>query len=435
MEQVDIISEEEQIKFRDWLELNINNITWEGRYSNEFYTFWDNFFVNDIEIVDQFEKLNKAVLFVKSGPLISWFQWLKEKLLCFLFISKKYSILELSPLVQMSPREISVILRNFFVERFPHLEEEFNEKFQVSHVTCENSTLTFEKVVSEFSLNTEIRGTLEDDILKNLEVTLYADWTEFSNSIFDKDNNEMAQTIKSIKDGTSFKKQIKFFQELVLLFIVGGLLIFGIKVGNKWYEDYLVKKITLFEPSFFWLDKNLSFKTENPLDKKSIELSHKELEELEKLESKNVFNDDFEVKRFDVESDVVLTSVDALPKDFTVADLEQSDYEEVRKGGYRDVRYGRRKAFRVMMTSVNPVETKNKLIKLLDEYKVKQVDNVKPGTEIPGGIYFNIYVPREVISNFLSQVSSVETSTILESKTVFGGPAGTNKVFIWIKEI
>ena len=164
-------------------------------------------------------------------------------------------------------------------------------------------------------------------------------------------------------------------------------------------------------------------------------MSHKELEELEKLESKNVFNDDFEVKRFDVESDVVLTSVDALPKDFTVADLEQSDYEEVRKGGYRDVRYGRRKAFRVMMTSVNPVETKNKLIKLLDEYKVKQVDNVKPGTEIPGGIYFNIYVPREVISNFLSQVSSVETSTILESKTVFGGPAGTNKVFIWIKEI
>mgnify|MGYP000324288662 FL=1 len=124
-----------------------------------------------------------------------------------------------------------------------------------------------------------------------------------------------------------------------------------------------------------------------------------------------------------------------MPKNFTSADLEKSIYEENRKGGYRNVRYGGRRAYRVMMTSESPDETKVKLINLLKKYNVKQVDNVKPGTEIPGGIYFNLHVPRKVLKEFLSNVSSVRESRILESKTVFGGPRGTNKVFIWIKQI
>lgn len=434
MEEKNIISQQEQEQFRDWLELNINNITWEGRYSNEFYTFWSELFPYNISVIEQFQKLETATLSVSSGPLISWFNWLRNKLLCYLFVFKDCSLVKTSELSGVSVREISVTVRDFFVERFPHLEEEFNNKFQVSHLTCKNTHLTYQQIVSELSLSSETRGTLEDDILKNLEVTLYSDWTTLANSYAEK-KQITKETIDKLKKGTTFKKQIKFLQELVLLFIVGGLLIFGIKVGNKWYEDYLVKKITLFEPSFFWLDKNLSFKSENPLNRKDIELSHKELEKLEQLESKKVFEDDQEVKRFDVESDVVLTSVEALPKDFTIADLEQSDYEEVRKGGYRDVRYGRRKAFRIMMTSVNPQETREELIKVLNKYKVKQVDNVKPGMKIPGGIYFNLYVPRKVLKQFLSHVSIVEESTILESKTVFGGPAGTNKVFIWIKQI
>lgn len=434
MEDKQIITEQEQIQFRDWLELNINNMTWEGRYSNEFYGFWNNLFPDNVLVKEQFQKIETAILSVSSGPLISWFNWLKNKLLCYLFVFKKCSLLEISTLSNISIREISVVLRDFFVERFPHLEDEFNIRFQVSHLTCENIHLTYEELASDFSLNSESRGTLEDDILKNLEVTLYSDWTSLAQSYAEK-KQMTKETIETLKKGVSFKKQIRFLQELVLLFIVGGLLIFGIKVGNKWYEDYLVKQITLFEPSFFWLDKNLSFKSENPLDRKSIELSHKELEELEKLESKKVFEDKQEAKRFEVESDVVLTSVETLPKDFTVVDLEQSQYEEVRKGGYRDVRYGRRRAYRIMMTSVDPQSTKKELIEILNQYKVKQVDNVKPGMEIPGGIYFNLYVSRKILKRFLSRVSIVEESTILESKTVFGGPEGTNKVFIWIKQI
>ncbi len=131
--------------------------------------------------------------------------------------------------------------------------------------------------------------------------------------------------------------------------------------------------------------------------------------------------EDISRTRFEVESDVALTSVESLPQDFTVADLEQSDYEEVRKGGFRNSRYGRRLAYRVMMTSVSPEETKEKLLQVLKGFEVKRADNVKPGTKIPGGLYFNLYVPRKNLKEFLSRVSKVEESTILESKTVFRG--------------
>jgi hypothetical protein len=219
------------------------------------------------------------------------------------------------------------------------------------------------------------------------------------------------------------------------LFLIGGILIFAVKYGNKWYESYLVKKISLFEPNFFWLDKNLSFKTDTILKNDKIDIKSNELERLEEIESKKVFQDTASTSRYGVESDVVLTSVDSLPKNFADISFEQSEYEEIKKGGYRNMRYGRRKAYRIMMTSVSPKEAKRKIISYLDKYKIKQVDNVKPGTEIPGGLYFNLYVPIEYLKEFIEEVSVVEESIILESKTVRGGPPGTSKVFIWVKTI
>jgi len=428
------IDQEDQIKFREWLDLDVESITWEGRYINEFNSLWAILFPSDILIEEQFKKIKFAQKVVKSGPLVSWFQWIFDKFISFAFIYKDLKIKDLSAISGVNDSELALILRGFFVERFPHLEEKFNHKFQLAHVISKNIELDFKSLADEMNITSDLKGSIEDDILKNLEVTLYDDWTELSKKM-KEDKDYQAFDYKKIIKNVSFKKQVKFLQELVLLFIVGGALIFSIKVGNNWYENYLVNKITLFESNFFWLDKNLSFKTKNPLGNKEIELSFKELEKLEKLESKKVFEDAQATKRFEVESDVVLTSVDTLPKDFDVANLEQSDYEEVRKGGYRNTRYGRRKAFRVMMTSVDPDKTKRELVKFLDTYHVKQVDNVKPGMKIPGGIYFNLHVPQKVLKEFLSKVTSIEESTILESKTRFGGPAGMNKVFIWIKSI
>ena len=88
-----------------------------------------------------------------------------------------------------------------------------------------------------------------------------------------------------------------------------------------------------------------------------------------------------------------------------------------------------------MLTSVNPNELKSKLYKVLSNFKVKKVDNVDPGKNIPGGIYFNLFVPRKEVKKFLSQMSELKGATVLESKTIFGGPKNMDKVFIWIKKV
>ena len=429
-----LLTEIEQNEFQIWLELNLNSISWEGRYIDDFNSFWRGLFPSDISVADQFDKLEKSMMMSKSGPLISWFSWLKNKLICYLFSKRELTILEISQGSKISLREVSVVLRDFFVERHAHLDEQLSDYFQLSHVTSKKIHYKFSDLSKELDLELVQSGSSEDEILRNLEVTLYKDWGVLNEKISMK-NSELEVDIERVKKKTSMKKQVKFLQDLVVLFLIGGIFIAAVKFGNEWYEKKLVKEITLFEPNFFWLDKGINYQAQDPLDAENIKLSYRELEELEKLESKEVFEDNEETARFDVESDVVLTSVNSIPKDFTSADLEQSAYEENRKNGYRNSRYGGRKAYRVMMTSDSPQITKNELVELLEKYDIKQVDNVKPGTSIPGGFYFNLHVPRKFIKEFLSHVTSVKESRILESKTVFGGPKGTNKDFIWIKQI
>jgi hypothetical protein len=427
-----ILTGEDQEFFKNWIELNLMGISWEGRYLSEFNDFWNKLFTPNKSILDQFEDIKYFQRNLKVGPIISWGKWVADKFTAYCFIYKGASIRELSTISNQSPSDLATSLRIFFTERFPNLVEVFNEQFLIGNSLSENLDLTFLKLDQQLNLDpTLIRGSLEGEVFTGLELTLYSEWEnlkKFKDSKIHDDKN------KTIVEKPPII-HVKFIQELLLLFVLGGVLIFAIKVGNKWYEDYLVKEISIFEPNFFWLDKNLAFKGDKSLDPKDISISLDELEELEKLESKKFVTSELATTRFEVESDVVLTSVDSLPKDFDVADLEQSTYEETKKGGYRNNRYGRRKAYRVMLTSVDPVKTKLELLTLLKEFDVKQVDNVKPGTKIPGGIYFNLHVQRKLLKHFLSKLSSVEESTILESKTLSRGPANSSRVFIWIKSI
>lgn len=427
-----ILTEEDQEFFKNWVELNLMGISWEGRYLSEFNEFWTTLFAPNKSVADQFEDIKCFQQGLKVGPIISWGKWLSDKFAAYCFIYKGASIRELALISNQSASNLATNLRIFFTERFPNLVEVFNDQFLIGNSLSENLDLTFLKLDQKFTLEaSQIRGSLEGEVFTGLELTLYSEWESI---------RKFKESTSSVeKKKTKVEKQpiihVKFIQELLLLFMLGGILIFAIKVGNKWYEDYLVKEISIFEPNFFWLDKNLAFEGDKSLDPKDISISLDELEELEKLESKKFITSELATTRFEVESDVVLTSVDSLPRDFNVADLEQSTYEETRKGGYRNNRYGRRKAYRVMLTSVNAEKTKSELQILLKEFDVKQVDNVKPGTKIPGGIYFNLHVPRKLLKHFLSKLSSVEEATILESKTLSRGPANSSRVFIWIKSI
>ena len=88
------------------------------------------------------------------------------------------------------------------------------------------------------------------------------------------------------------------------------------------------------------------------------------------------------------------------------------------------------------MRSVDAFSSKERLDVLLKKYEVTRVDNVKPGKKVPGGMYYNLYVPREYLKEFMAQVMEFDDAVLYESRTRTGrNPPGKNKVFIWVKNI
>jgi hypothetical protein len=87
------------------------------------------------------------------------------------------------------------------------------------------------------------------------------------------------------------------------------------------------------------------------------------------------------------------------------------------------------------MASVEPTAIKSKILPLIKRYGIAQADNVKPGTQIPGGLYFNLNVPSKNLKDFMTKVSTFAEATIFESSSQSGDVAGRHKVFIWVKGI
>lgn len=422
--------------FKVWLDLDVNSIAWEGRYAESFSGFWESFFKDKIEHLELSERFDYAKKIAKSGPLISWLNWLFEKFIAFSFIHQGKSVREIAFLYDLSEKYISTVLRDHLIKVYPAFEDLINENFQISNVSSKNLFLKFEDLVTILGTEARDKGTFEDDILAHMEVTLYPDWPHLVKELR-KDLLSLKVDFENFKKKTSFKKQLRFIQEVILLLLILSVIVFALKNTNKWYEDYLINKITLFEPNFFWLDKSLSYQEQDLLAKQQIDLSNKELEELEKLEAQSVFTDEKSETRYDPESDVVvLDSVENVPKSFGEAETEQSQYEENKKGGYRDSNdTSNKKAYRILMASVDPAVIREKILPMMKKYGITQVDNVKPGTQIPGGLYFNLHVPSKFLKDFMTKVSTYGESSIFESRSQGGDQAGKNKVFIWIKSI
>jgi hypothetical protein len=304
-------------------------------------------------------------------------------------------------------------------------------------VNSENLFIKYSDIENFLGTDARTRGTFDDDILANMEVTLYPDWPNLVKELR-KDILSLKMDFENLRRKSSFRKQVKFIQEVIVLLLILSLIVFALKNTNKWYEDYLVNKITLFESNFFWLDKSLTYQEQDLLAKQQIDLSNKELDELERLEALSLFSDERTESRYDPESDVtVLDSVEDVPKTFSEAETEQSEFEENKKGGYRDSSYASdtKKAYRIMMASVDPETIRTQILPLMTKFGITQVDNVKPGKQIPGGLYFNLRVPSKNLKDFMTRVSTFAEATIFESRSQGGDVAGKNRVFIWIKGI
>ncbi len=433
MEKI-LVHKEDFDEFRSWLGLNIESITWQGRFHHEFEEFWKLFFLDGLSLIQISARFDYATSNTKIGPIISWFQWVRDKFISFIFIKNEITILELSQQLNMGVSELASTLRVFFVEVYPHYEDYFSEVFQVGNKASPNIYCKYKDLKDKFNLEEIFRGSHEEEIMPALEVTLYDEWSIFLEKM-KKDLFHPEFNLSKIRKNASLKKQAIFIAEVFVLLLVGTGIFYVLKYGNESFEKYLTEKISVYEPQFKWLDKNLTFKPTETEEEKSFPLNIGAIEEVDDTASQlgEVL---VEEERLEAESEVVLTSMDSLPRDFEIAGLEQSEYEELRQRGYRDSRYGNTKVYRVMMKSVDTSRVRVSLDDLLKKYEVTQVDNVKPGLAVPGGYYYNLYVPRAKLKEFMAQVNEVDDTVIYESRTrTVRNPPGKNKVFIWVKKL
>ena len=427
-----VLTKEDFAFFLDWTELNLNNLTWQGKYQAEFEEFWNIFFTEGLSLKQVLERFDYAIMVTSIGPLTSWFNWLKEKLLCYVFIYKNLNILEISLETGIGPRILAGIFRSVLFEQFPHLNDLLNDKFQISSMADDNLYIKYKDIAQEFAITQEPHKNINDEIMVSLEVTLYKEWKLFLTKFKRHPNFDL----NKLKVGLRFESQIKIIRDIILLTLIGGGIIYLVKYANKKYEDYLIGHISIYEPQFAWLNKKLSFKPEQETSiSENFKLDIKKIEDIEDIPGALLGNYEDE-KRFDVESEVVLTSWDALPKDFDTAWHEQSEYEEMKGRGYRESQYGRTKVYRVLIKSEDIIQSRKDLNALVQRYGAAQVDHVSPGMQVPGGIYYNLYVPIGNVKEFMAQVIEGRDAVLYESRTrTRKNPEGKNKVFIWVKSI
>ena len=424
-------------EFRDWINLNMDGLTWQGRYSNEFEDFWKFLFSQGASLTQIIQRLQFAHVNCKVGPLSAWFNWLLDKFLSFTFIKKQVDIYRIAQDTKMNISDIASILRDFFMNALPHLDEYLGQVFQVGNMASENLHISFLDISGKTGLMDNIRGA-DDEVMNGMEVTLYEEW----NDLFKKMKRDFSEgfSLQVLRKKTSIKQQTKFFQEVFVLLTLGGILIYGIHILNKWYEAYLTEKVSVYEPQFKWPEKTLKFKIAQQPKADEITRDHnikpnlEQIEEEQKIEQQEK-QKDWEKELFASESEVMITSWDALPKDFSTVRQEQSEYEELKKGGYRDTRFGNKTVYRVMMRSASPFQSRVELNGLLARYGIIKVDNVRPGLYVPGGVYYNLLVPGHYIKEFLAQVMDVDDAILYESRTRRPNPPGMTKVFVWIKTI
>lgn len=432
-EETMILAKRDFQEFRQWLLLNEDSLTWQGRYKKEFEDFWELFFVDGLTVHELMLKFDYAQKITQIGPLVSWFDWLRNKFLLFLFINKDLNLGELAQQTNMPHSNLGHILRSYLVECFPRFDDELSDLFQVAHVASQNINIRMSDVRSQLNISREIPGSHDDEIMPSMEVTLYEEWGILLARLR-KDQRDPSGELKKLQGHFKLQRYLRFGREVFILIAVALVVTLGIKQFNVFYEQYLIEKISIYEPQFQWLDRSLIFKSSEEEVVADFSLEVEDLDDVVDVASSILLLD--EEERFDPESEVILTSWDALPRDFNVANLEVSSFEELTSGGYRDTRFGRTKVFRVLMKSVDLFDVRDKLDHLLAHYSVTQADNVKPGQVVPGGLYYNLFVPIENLKEFLAQVMEVDDAILYESRTRAGSnPPGQNKVFIWVKSI
>ena len=429
-----ILSQKDLGDFRTWLNLNLDGLTWQGRFKKEFESFWYSFFEDGVTLRKQMERFDYAYSQVRIGSLSSWFLWLRDKFLSYIFIFKNQSIEQMSLETGLSASVIATILRSFLLDGFPHLDQYFSDIFQVGNILSPNMSVTFDKIKSDIHITAPLIGSREDEIMPSMEVTLFDEWGFFSKRM-KSDFKSLQFDLGRIKERSSFVKNVKIAQDISILLLLFTLTIYGVKQVNVWYEKYLSNKVSIYEPQFSWLNKNLVFKGVEQKATKEFKLNFDEIKDISKSEKLTEF---FDPEKYEEETEVTLSSFENIPKDFKEADNEPSLYEgdAESKNGYRETKGGTTTIYRLMLTSTNTYSARDKINQLIDKYKAEPVGESTPGMDVPGGVYYNVYIPKKVFKEFMTETMKVDTSKLFESNTSnVKSVAGKTRVFIMVKSI
>ena len=426
--------------FYQWLCLNEESITWQGKYRSDFKQFWQLFFSAGLTLEQIASRFAYVYEKIKVGPLHTWFRWLREQFIIYCFTHQGMSLAEIAAQSCTDPSQVATLIRSFYVERFPLAVAGLNDCFELGNIADDNLQMTRELLKKKLQVGKAAPEKDAENIMTALEITLYPEWQVLLQKMR-QDFTLKAVDVERIKRKASLYNGMKFIRDVLLLLAMAALIIFLTRWGDEFYQNYLAEKIKILEPSFQWLSEDLSFK-EQALGQVAKAEIISELTELERIISAQQLGRVAEEERFETESDVVISSIDGISPRPNFGDLEQSLYEESRKGvglNFRGYRFGSNKVYRIMVKAVRPDLVKEKLRALLKKYQVAQADKVRPGTKVPGGFYYNLHVPRRYLGEFITQVArekeAEEEAILYETKTLRRNPAGKNRVFIFVKTI
>ena len=412
--------------FYKWI--NVDGAIWQGKNLEEFEKFWFSLFVDGLSLRQLTTRFEFLISASKIGPLSSCFLWLFEKVICYSFLNKNISIYQLSNETQLPLSRVSSILRNFFIDFHPKLNKYISTKFQISSVANDGTETKYEDIKEKLPMDEF--GSTENDIMASIEVTLYPEWknlvTKFQKNFLDNKND--IQKIQPI----SLKNQFSFFKDVAFLLVAGLAVIFLVWQGNQIYENYLIEKISAYEPQIHLGDDSLLPEREDN-NMNDIAFHVRDIEEAEN-DRRTASKNSEEEERPTTESEVILTSSENLQRDF--AGMDEVDRRSGRNRGYRDSLYGNTKVYRVMMRSTDILKSKQTLSTMMEAYGASLVNKINPIINVPGGINYNIFVPRIHIKEFLAQVEKIDQAVLYESRVrAIKDEPGKDRVFIWIKSL
>lgn len=435
--------------FQRWLGPRLEELTWHGVYEEEFKQFWNLFFLEGIDLVHLMDKFDFIYTVLTPGPLKSWFEWLERKVLFFLFTQKGISLRDILEQAKCNVPQTIYYFRQEFIRSNPKLSSFYDSFFFKDFQIESNANLYYKDIESKLSglrsvnpfgmyFESRLNNNPIDEIMLSFEVTLYP---EFHDMV-----TKCKKFFSNKNPKNAFQRRIRvkalalniLEMSIMLMIICGG--VFLSKNANRFYENYLIKKIAEFRPDSLWSSNTENLKFKINMDSDDSLTSKNSLEEVlspnKFLLSKKSFNEDLEQEgNLDLYENYSGDGEESDGELMAITENQISDYEEEKKGGFRDEQMGDRLVYRLHIRCVDPNSIAILVNSIMKKYEVKQAGVVRPGTKVPGGIYYNLLVPKEKKEEVFSQLSRLPDSTLYVSRTKKPSPSGMVKTFIWLKQI